>query len=319
VKSISAISFAGDGVLLVGDPMGSAIFAIDTADTKPAGTDAVKVEGLEGKLAQTLQTDAKQILIKDLAVNPDSGNVYIAVQRGTGADGTPVLVKLDRKGMFSDVSMKDVKFAKVTLPNAKQGAEAITGLGYVKGKVFVAGLSTEKFASTLRVIAFPFKDADKGTGVEIFHGAHGGFETKSPVRTFVPFDIKGETHLVAAYTCTPLVKFPVKDLEPGKEVRGITIAELGNQNKPLDMVAYTKDGKDYLLMANSRHGVIKVTTEGIDKIEPIEKKTGKAGLNYDSLTELKGVEQLAKLDKDRALILSKTDKGSYNLETIALP
>ena len=33
---------------------------------------------------------------------------------------------------------------------------------------------------------FPFKTADNGTSVEIYHGAHGQFETRSPVRTFVP-------------------------------------------------------------------------------------------------------------------------------------
>jgi hypothetical protein len=321
LKSISALSFAGDGVLLVGDPAGAAIFAIDTGDTKAAGTDAVKVEGLDGKLAQTLQTDAKQILIKDLAVNPDSGNVYIGVHRGTGADAMPVLIKLDRKGNLSDVPLKDVKFAKVTLPNAGKSQDAITSLGYAKGKVFVAGLSSEKFASTLRVIPFPFKEADPGTGVEIFHGAHGKFETASPVRTFVPFDIKGETHLLAAYTCTPLVKFPVKDLEPGKQLRGTTIAELGSGNRPLDMITYTKDGKDFVLLCNSKRGVMKITTENIDKIDGITTPVGggkTAGLTYDTIKELQGVEHLAKLDKERALILVNKG-GSYNLETIALP
>ena len=41
------------------------------------------------------------------------------------------------------------------------------------GKVYVAGLSNEQFASTLRAIPFPFTEADKGTSVEIYHGAHG--------------------------------------------------------------------------------------------------------------------------------------------------
>ncbi len=321
VKSISAIAFAGDGVLLVGDPAGAAVFAIDTADTKPVGTDPVKVEGLDGKLAQTLQTDAKQIVIKGVAVNPDSGNVYIAVHRGTGPDATPVLVKLDRKGNLGDVSLKDVKFSKVSLPNPGKGQDVITSLAYVNGKVFVAGLSSEKFASNLRAVPFPFKDADPGTGVEIYHGSHGRFETASPVRTFVPFDIKGETNLIAAYTCTPLVKLPVKELEPGKQLRGTTIAELGSGNKPLDMITYTKDGKDYILLANSKRGIMKITTEGIDKAGPIpeQKVGGTAGLTYDTIKGLEGVEHLAKLDKEHALLLIRTPNGAYNLDTIALP
>ena len=48
------------------------------------------------------------------------------------------------------------------------------------------------------------------------------------------------------------------------DAKGKTIAELGNRNKPLDMISYKKEGKDYLLMANSSRGVMKISTENID-------------------------------------------------------
>lgn len=318
LKSVGALAFGPDGVLFVGDAQGAAIYAIGTGDTKPAGTDAVNVEGIDGKIGSLLGIDAKKLKINDITVNPASGNIYASVT----ADGKPVLIRIDRKGKADEVSLKDVPFSKAEIPNAstKSRQEAITGLAFVKDRVFVAGLSNEDFASNLRAIPFPFKDADKGTNVEIYHGAHGRFETNAPVRTFVPYDIKGETNLLAAYTCTPLVRFPVSNLKVGEKVRGTTVAELGSGNRPLDMIVYTKDGKDYLLMANSKHGVIKVTTEGIDKVDPITAKVnGKAGLTYDSLKDLKGVEQLAKLDKDHAILLVKADSGSYDLKTINLP
>ncbi len=81
------------------------------------------------------------------------------------------------------------------------------------------------------------------------------------------FDIGGKPNVLAAYTCTPLVKFPLSDLKPGSKVRGTTVAELGNHNRPLDMIVYSKGGKDYLLMANSRRGVMKVDVANIDKTE----------------------------------------------------
>ena len=98
-----------------------------------------------------------------------------------------------------------------------------------------------------------------------------------------------------------------------------TVAELGNGNRPLDMILYQKDGKDYLLMANSRHGILKVPTENIGKIEGItERIQGTAGVAAQKVEELKGVVQLDKLDKNHALVLV-TEGGSQNLETIALP
>jgi len=128
--------------------------------------------------------------------------------------------------------------------------------------------------------------------------------------------------VLAAYTCTPLVKFPLSDLKPGSKVKGTTIAELGNRNRPLDMIVYQKDGKDFLLMSNNARGVMKVNVENIDKAGAITdavKGGGTAGLPYESIKELKGVTQLDKLDKDHALLLVQSDSGSLNLKAIQLP
>src|SRR5262249_43361847 len=134
-------------------------------------------------------------------------------------------------------------------------------------------------------------------------------------------EIKGQAHLLAAYTCTPLVKFPVEQLKPGEKIKGTTIAELGNRNVPLDMVVYSKGGKDFILMANNARGVMKITTENIDKIEAITKNpaTLTAGLTYETIESLKGVQQLAKLDNERAVALVRSAEGKLDLQTIDLP
>jgi hypothetical protein len=321
IKSIGPLAFGPDGVLFLGDFQGAAIFAIDTGDHTAAGTDPVKVANIDQKVASLLGIDVKALLIRDVAVNPASGNVYLSVSRGAGADAASVLLRLDRKGKIEEFSLKDVKFARTELPGAVSGSrqEAITCLAYIQGKVCVAGLSNEDWASTLRAIPFPFAAPEKATGVQIYHGAHGALETKSPVRTFVPYEIKGEAHLLAGYQCTPLVKFPVADLKPGAKVKGTTIAELGNRNRPLDMIIYQKDGKDHILIANNSRGIMKAALNEVDKIQGISSRiSGTAGLKYDTIKEWQGVEQLAKLDKDRALILVRTPTG-LNLDTVALP
>jgi hypothetical protein len=325
LKSAGALTFGPEGILFVGDPMGAAIFAIDTGDrTAPPKADRPKVEGLDEKIAGMLGIDTKSLLINDLSVNPISGNAYISVARGTGPTAAPAIVKVDRSGKVGEFGLKDVPFAKVTIPNANTSErgrkEAITDMAYAKGRLFVAGLSSEEFASNLRAIPFPFKEADKGTSVEIFHGNHGALETRSPVRTFVPYDIKGETHLLAAYQCTPLVKFPVTDLKPGQKVKGTTVAELGMGNRPLDMIVYNKGGKDYILLANSARGVMKIPTEGIDTAPGIEKRVGgTAGMKYETVASLKNVVHLDRFDKDHALILVQAKDGPMSLETIELP
>jgi hypothetical protein len=86
------------------------------------------------------------------------------------------------------------------------------------------------------------------------------------------------------------------------------------------MIVYQKDGKDYVLLANNARGLMKIPTEGIDRIEGItERVPDKAGLKYETISSLKGVQQLDRFDKDHALVLLRTNGGSLNLETVELP
>ena len=323
IKSAGALAIGPDGILFVGDTLGAKIVALDVDDRSASKSAAnLEIKGVNEKIAAMLGTAADQILIQDVVVNPVSKNVYIAVQRGRGADAVAVILRADASGKLSEVSLANVKHQSVSLidsPTAdRQRMEAITQLKYVDGKVLVAGLSNEEFSSSLRAIPYPFQAADKGAGIEIWHGSHGRFETNAPVRTFVPYEINGEKAILAAYTCTPLVRIPVSDLKAGNKVKGTTIAELGNRNKPLDMIVYTKGGKHFILMANSSRGVMKLTGDHLEAYQPITKQTETAGVPYETLTDLKGVQQLDKYDDTRALVLMG-EGASLDLRTIALP
>ena len=140
LKSAGPMCFGPNGVLFVGDPMGAAVFAFDTGDTKTA-SGHIKAEGIDGKIASLLGTTTQQMLIADMAVNPTSGNVYFSVSRGRGPDAVPVICRLERSGKLEEFSLKDVKFAKATLPNAPASAqgqrgnprtETITDLAYLR-------------------------------------------------------------------------------------------------------------------------------------------------------------------------------------------
>jgi hypothetical protein len=330
LKSAGPLAFGPDGILFVGDSAGAAVVALDTADTSPAKqAKPVEIKGLNEKIAAALGTSPDQILINDVTVNPASKKIYISVSRGRGPEALPVILRTDSTGKLTEVSLDNIRHARISLPNApdenakdqrgnSRRLESITDLAYVDGKVIVAGLSNEEFSSTLRALPYPFQEADKGAGIEIFHGAHGRFETNAPVRTFVPYDIAGERHILAAYTCTPLVRIPVSALKPGAKVKGTTIAELGNRNRPLDMITYQKNGGQYILMANSSRGVMKLPAEKLDKYDGIVAQTERQGVPYETIATLKGVQQLDKLDDTRAVMLTD-ESGSLDLRTIELP
>ena len=340
IKFAGPLTFGPDGVLFVGDPQSAAMFAIETKDDqRAAAAKPVNVDDIDAKVAALLGTMAEDITINDLAVNPTSGRVYLSVSRGQGPAAQPVIVTVDGDGKIAVLATENVNFAKADLPNApprparcawprssrrrwrsrSDRAESITDMQFVDGQLIVAGLSNEEFASKLRTIPYPFQTVGAGMSIEIWHGSHNALETRSPVRTFTTYNIGSTPHLLAAYTCTPLVKMPMAKLSATEKVMGDTVAELGNGNQPLDMFVYQKGGKDYVLMANSRRGVMKVDLEKVGSIEPLkERVAGTGGLPFETIASAQGVVQLDQLNANQAVALVSTE-GSLKLSTMDLP
>jgi hypothetical protein len=332
MTSIGPLTFGPNEVLFAADPQAATIYALELGGHASGGAAGAQgVDAIDQKIAGLLGTDAKEVIVTDLVVHPRTRNAYISVMRGQGTDSKPALVRVDGAGKLSVVDLSALKHTKVTLPNAPNAGtnanpqrdprrQSITDMAYADGRLFIAGLSNEEFSSKLRSVAYPFATADNGTSVEIFHGNHGQLETRSPVFAFVPYTIDKTPHLVAAYLCTPLVKFPVASLKPGTKVVGTTIAELGNRNRPIDMVLYKKDGREYLLMSNTSRGVMKIPTDGFASAAPITApvRAETSGIAYETIASMKGVEQLDLLDSGRTIVLSRVD-NTLNLATVPLP
>lgn len=330
-KTIGPLAFSPDGVLFAGDTQSAAILALDLGKAATGGAPGAKaIPAFDQKVAALLGTDVREISVTDLAVHPKTRNAFASVMRGQGTNAQPALLRIDGAGTIEVVAFADVKYSRVELPNAPAAnpgdqrnarTSSITDMAFIDGRLYVAGLSNEEFSSKLRSVSYPFNTVDSGTSVEIYHGNHGQFETRSPVYTFVPYKVKGETNLIAGYLCTPLVKFPVNSLKSGVKVMGTTIAELGNRNRPLDMIVYRKGGKEFLLMSNNSRGVMKIPTDGFADAAgittPVRSATG--GVAYETVAAMKGVEQLDLLDANNTIILARSDAGVLNLDVVALP
>ncbi len=331
MQSATTLAFGPEDILFVGDAKGAAVFAIATGNTAgDASKAAINIDDLPAAIGNEIH--AKTVVINDLAVNPRTGAAFLAVS----ADEKPAIVQIDGAGKISQITMTDVKFSKAALKDAPEDKvvgegrrqrnprnDSITDIAFFENKLLVSGLSSKTSPSTVRELNFPFADSDKGIGVEIYHAAHGKSEDTSAMRTFVPMMIDGEPSILGAYVCTPLVKIPVKELEAsGEKVKATTVAELGNMNRPLDMISYKKDGSEFLLLSNSARGVMKISTAGLKEnkglTEPV-RGGGTAGQGYDSVDALKGTVQMDKLNETSALVLVQAEGGPQNLKTVELP
>jgi len=198
LKHAGGLAFTPDGVLLIGDSQSAAVFAIATEDAKAVDNSEINIEGVNQKIAAMIDSAKEDTRINDMAVNPKSGTIYLSVSRGRGPNSTPILFKVDSKGEIAEVSLENFKFEKATFENAPESGtdrrgqnprmSAITDIQFNNGKVIVAGLSNEEFASKLRVFNYPFDGTESSTNIEVYHGAHGALETRSPVRTFITYE-----------------------------------------------------------------------------------------------------------------------------------
>jgi hypothetical protein len=265
--------------------------------------------------------------------------VYLAVSRGRAAwndrwllpndvADASVLVRVDPEGRFSIVELNSLRHTRAALPNPvdpakthawKEGislrTEAITDLVFSDGTLFVAGLSNEEFAATLWRVAYPFAGAAAVTTLESYHGAHGKYETDAPIRAFVSYPLKGKPHVLAAYLCTPLVTFPMSELQDKRQLRGRTVGEFGSGNYPLDMVVYEKDGREKLLIANSNLPLMIVDPKDIEAFEgeitsEVPGYTG--GLRYE-IRSAGAVQQLDNYGDGHVLALQRIGSGRLDL------
>ncbi len=331
LQSATTLAFGPEDILFVGDAKAAAVFAIATGNKKgDASKASINIEDLPAAIGNEIH--AKSVVVNDLAVNPRTGAAFVAVT----ADDKAAIVQIDGAGKISQVALTDVKFAKAALANAPEDkvtgegrraqnrrGDSITDIAFFESKVLVSGLSSAQASSTVRELNFPFAESDKGVGVEIYHAAHGKSEDGAAMRTFVPIMIDGEPSLLAAYQCTPLVKIPLKELSAaGEKITATTVAELGNRNRPLDMISYEKGGDGFLLLSNSARGVMKITTAGLKEAKALTEPVGgggTAGQSFVSVEGLTGVVQMDKLNDTSALVLVQSEGGPQNLKTVALP
>ena len=348
IRRAGPITFGPSGILFLADNAGARVLAAEVADAgATAGSEPFDMDNVDTRVGSLLGCEAADIVIADMAVHPVSGNVYLSVQRGHGDAGQAVLVRIDRlDGSITDVPLDDVPLAEaaisdapaedderldITLPLGAEGEElqvgertirilrspirtsTITDMAYADGALLVAGLSNEEFSSKLRRIPFPFTGESTATSLEIFHVSHGKWETAAPIRAFVPY--AGGTSILASYTCTPVVHFPLADLSPGAKAVGRTVAELGAVNQPLDMVSFSRDGEEHLLVANSAHGLVKIACRDIDGQPPLTEPKEPVGVPREA-KDLQGIRRLANLDAGHVLALQAGPDGRQHLRSL---
>ena len=230
LKSIGTLKFGPAGILLIAEPAAASIIAVDTGDTGPLAKLAKPVEDTAALVASALHTTADQIQIVDMAANPLSGKIYLSVRNNAAKNVAVVVIDADGKAKALDLAARP--HVRVALPKNEAGPiRNISDVAFAKDRLLVTGQSNEEFSSKIFSIPLPL-GADSTGGIysaETYHISHGKWETKAPIQSFIPFDDHGTLCVLGAFACTPIAKFPLKDIAAGANIRGTSVVELGSQ------------------------------------------------------------------------------------------
>jgi len=262
IRSVGQMTFADANTVILADWRAGEIHALQLPPAPSVTAKPFNLKNISAPIAKALRTDPEKLRFEDMAFRPGAELAYIAisVERdnnvplpaliSVGASGKVAVIDL-KKTPHTSAEIKSRPSADRRLWDLPEAAFTVTDLVFHEGKLYVAGLSGQSFASTLRVYDFPFTGPATATSIEMYHAVHNEMETRAPIRKMAVVSLNGEPTLLAAYTCTPLVTIPLEDLKDGAHVVGKTIAELGWGSAPVDMATFDAGQGPMVLLINS--------------------------------------------------------------------
>ncbi|QDU08247.1 hypothetical protein [Gimesia aquarii] len=336
-KSVGKITFGPSGLLVVADPAKATVTVIDTHDLGPLKKLEKKIPKIDVAVAASMGVEPSQIQIADMAVNSQSGKVYLSVRRKT--DGQPAILVIDAQGKVKNFDLSEVDFVQVGLPGGKNSKiRNITGVALASNRLLAAAQSNAEFVNKIYSIPLPITHGTSADiySAETYHVAHRRWETKAPIQSFVPYTNQGKNYIVGAFACTPIAKFPLDELQSGSKVKGTSVVELGSGNRPLDMLTYESDGKEWLLTNTfrfhwkrnmygpSKWWGVRVNMDYLEAEDVnedavrrnVKQKSGPDGIEI--VDQLAGAVHIDKLDKKEIVVLRDND-GHLDLEISQLP
>ena len=314
IKFAGALEFADDGTLFVGDNYNGAIYAFEIEASGESGQIAPSsIANIDAKIAELLGVGAGAIEINDMATHPVSNDVYISVTRIGNFASQPAIIRVSPDQQINLTDLASLSFQRQDLaefPDADvtfqvrgngpwpalprdvaKGAVTLSSLAimdmeYYKGELFVAGVATDNFLSSLRRISYPFDGTQSISNVEMYHITHDQYESRAPIRAMSVQKIDGKPQLVAAYTCSPIVLVPLDELTDGAKISARTIMDYGN-GQPLDMIAFNstspfnENGEPVLFVTSNSRSPQVIPISGLNDANVVTREDFERGPKLD--------------------------------------
>jgi hypothetical protein len=312
VQSAGPITFGPAGILFLADNGSARVFAVDVADPgRAAGPEPFDLADVDARIGSYLGCEAGDVDIKDLAVHPVSHNVYLSVQRGHGDAGQAVLVRIGvPDGTVTDVPLGEVPVAEAAIGDAPAADDQRQDITIPSGE---PGEEVTYGGRTIRILRRPIRtstvtdmvyvDGDPGT---LLVAGLSNEEFSSRLRR-IPFPFGDDV------TGNSLEIFHVSHgkWETAAPIRTFVAYDGGASI----LASYTCTPIVHLLVANTSHGLIKITGRDIDSQAPLTTPREPVGVPRET-KDLQGITRLTNLNGGYVLALQVDEDGRRHLRSL---
>ena len=333
MESAGVMAFGPENELLVADYQTGTIFSFEVDGGRgPFLFAPYNIVNVDQQIGALLGLTVDQVHINDMIVHPTNRKAYLSTMIGDGDAAEPAVFTVDHDGFIEWVDLGNIPFSSATIErlpdagvlfgnNIPARSLSITDIDYHNDALFVSGLSAAERSSEIRRIPYPFDGTVSYTSTEIYHTSNGQTETGAPIRSQTIVESESGPLLLAAYTGTPLVTFPLSALQDGAHVTGKTIAELGYGSSPIDMLQISESGAAKIMISHSGYNIM---TFEVDQVWQAEAAGGLSGPVAPGTIEgvepynsaLSAVDQISDLDTLHILMLRR-NRESGNLDLVS--
>ncbi|HEY1045188.1 MAG TPA: hypothetical protein VGF79_02040 [Bacteroidia bacterium] len=263
------LAYSNDQVLMlaVNNSTGM-VYAIDLEDNNAGSASANEITGnvsdFGTKLAAAMGTQASNLSILNMEVNPISKNVYLLAFNNSNNSSS--VIKVSAAG--TSVTVLDLSNVTYSSISYSASGERVNDIAWGNNTLFLSFSHASTLVGRVGSIKAPFKHnaSMSNRATTVFKTNWGGnYFTDAPLESMCFADVAGEKRLMGVTVCAPGYSFKADEVSNGAGL--LQVKEFFNLNTGSALKVYTinQNGKTYLIEHHMNGRITRIGEKYLDE------------------------------------------------------
>lgn len=263
------LAYSNDQVLMLAvNNMTGMVYAIDLEDNNAGSASTNEITGdvsdFGTKLASAMGTQASNISVLNMEVNPISKNVYLLAFNSS--NNTSSIVKVSAAG--ANVTVMDLSNVTYSSISYSTSGERVNDVAWGNNTLFLSFSHSSTLVGKVGSIKAPFKHnaSMSNRATTVFKTNWGSnYFTDAPLESMCFADVAGEKRLMGVTVCAPGYSFKADEVSNGTGL--LQVKEFFNLNTGSASKVYSvnQSGKTYLIEHHMNGRITRIGEKYLDE------------------------------------------------------